>query len=479
MLANLKKALSRKEYLYALIALACGTAMAVINPPFAGVPDEQAHYWKAWAVAMGNLRCRQENAIPLSAYNLPRNGFPPTASVPGVGERIVFHETIERMFEPDAAGLTTEGRTICNATPIGYLPQALGLRLGSLLRLNALSSFYLARMANLTASVAIVFWAIRVIPFGKILLLVIGLLPMTIQQFSSLTYDPLHISLSFLFLAHVLRLSNTPQPPGARELATLAAIGLLAVNVKLGYAGLALLVFLIPAGKFGSRKRYWLWSAGFLAANAVVSAAVYQFFVRDSASIGTGAGIPGVKIAGQVSHVIGSPRNFFMVFVNTVYGNMNFYLESFLFKPGWLIQSLPPLWYLFVIAGMVVLVRNEDEKVDLTGRQRHLLLLVFLVNVLVVFFSLYIGWTRVGEGIVQGVQGRYLLGVFPLLLLFFYKDERALVHEFVRKRLHVLLVCFYLTVFAGAFLAIYRIYYDKNPQAPLTEKIGEKLFGAP
>ena len=52
-------------------------------------------------------------------------------------------------------------------------------------------------------------------------------------------------------------------------------------------------------------------------------------------------------------------------------------------------------------------------------------------------------------------------------------------HEFVRKRLHVLLVCFYLTVFAGAFLAIYRIYYDKNPQAPLTEKIGEKLFGAP
>jgi uncharacterized membrane protein len=478
-MAHLKKVLSRKEYLYALIALSCGTVMAVVNPPFAGVPDEQAHYWKAWAVAVGNIRCRRENTIPLSAYDLPRNGYPPKVSVPGVGERIVFHGTLEKIFEPDAAGLTNEGRTICNATPLGYLPQALGLRIGGLFRLNAASSFYLARITNLIASVAIVSSAIRIIPFGKILLLVIGLLPMTIQQFSSLSYDPLHISLSFLFLAQVLRRSNTPRPVDAGELATLAAIGLLAVNVKLGYAGLALLIFLIPQDKFGSRRRYWLWSTGFLVVNAVVFAALYQFFMRDSASSGTGAGISGVNAAGQVSHVIGSPRNFFMVFVNTVYGNMNFYLESFLFKPGWLIQSLPPLWYLFVIAGMVMLVRNETEDVDLTRRQRYVLLLVFLVNVLAVFFSLYIGWTRVGDGIVQGVQGRYLLGVFPLLLFFFYKDERALVHEFVRKHLQALLVCFYLTVFAGAFLAIYRIYYDKNPTMPLTEKISEKLLGSP
>jgi hypothetical protein len=68
---------------------------------------------------------------------------------------------------------------------------------------------------------------------------------------------------------------------------------------------------------------------------------------------------------------------------------------------------------------------------------------------------------------------------FPLLLLFFYKDERALTYEFVRKHLQVLLACFYLMVFGGAFLSIYRIYYDKHPKMPLTEKISEKLFGSP
>lgn len=470
---------SRKENVYLVLALGFGTIMALLNPPFDGVPDEHAHYWKSWAIAMGNIRCRPGDKIPQSAYDLPVLDFPVRVVVPGVGRRIVFHETLDKLFAPDAEGLVGGVKALCNTNPVGYLPQVSGLLAGRLLHLNALGSFFLARIFNLAVSVFLIYLAIRIVPFGKIVFLLIGLLPMTLQQFASITYDPLHIAFCFLFTAYVLRLSNERDVPlRPREMALLFAVGLLAFNVKYGYIGLGLLVFMLPPGKFKSKRHYWSFCLGYLAAHVALFSMVYRFFQKDFFPPGAGGGgLPGVDMSGQFSHVVNSPVQFIFVFVNTLYGNMNFYLESFLFKPGWLTHSLEPMWYFFVLAGMVLLVRNEREAVPLTTPQRNILLLVFSINLLVVFFSLYLGWTKVGQGIIQGVQGRYLLGFFPLLLLYFYKNENALRYEFFRKHLQALLICFYLAVFGGAFLSVYRIYYDKNPALPLSQKIGEKLFG--
>ncbi len=470
--------LSRKENIYLVLALVCGMVMAIVNPPFDGVPDEHSHYWKAWAVAMGNLRCGPDDEIPRSAKYLPLNDFPVRVSVPGLGKKIVFSETMYKLFEPDTDKLSGGARALCNSSPVGYLPQVLGLRAGRLLHLSALATFYLARIANLVISVLLIALAIRIIPFGKIVLLIIGLLPMTLQQCASVTYDALHIALCFLFTAYVVKLASVPDAPlRRREMALLFVLGLLAFNVKYGYVGLGLLVFMIPAARFVSKRRYWLFTLGFMAGNVLTFYAIYRFFQVTYFPRGAiGGGLSGVNMPRQFSYVIGDPLHFVTVFVNTVYGNMNFYLETFLFKPGWLIQSLPPLWYVFLLAGMVMLVRNEEETVNLSGRQRFILLLVFCANVFVVFFSLYLGWTKVGQGIIEGVQGRYLLSFFPLLILFFYKDDQALRHAFIRKHLQALLICFYLTVFGGAFLAMYRIYYDKNPSMPLTDKITGKLF---
>jgi uncharacterized membrane protein len=307
-------------------------------------------------------------------------------------------------------------------------------------------------------------------------LLAVGLLPMTIQQFASLNYDALHISLCLLFIAAVTRLANAPEESiTTRQLAWLSLVGVLAFNVKFGYVGLALLVFMLPAAKFGSRGRYWLFTTGFLAANAAVFFVAYRFFTGAGGD-GSG-GMPGVDSSGQALHVAGAPSNFLLILANSLYVDVHFYMETFLFKPGWLIQSMPPLWYLLLLAGMFVLLKNESEPIALPRRQRYVLLLTFLVNFLTVFFALYIGWTKVGQGRIEGVQGRYLLAVAPLLILFFYKAGFTYRSAFVRRHLHALLVCFYLAVFAAVFAYTYKIFYDKRPEVSLPTKIGEKLLG--
>jgi len=468
---------SSLQSLYLVIALTSGLLMAVLNPPFAGVPDEQPHFLKAWAVAEGDITCRPGNTIPTAAYDLSYN-YPKFVKVPGGGEKVVFHKTLQKLFKPDNPDdRTRNAYAVCGAPPLGYLPQAVGLRIGSLFHLSALAGFYLARILNLVASVLLVYWAIRLIPFGKMVLLVIGLLPMTLQQFAALGYDALHIATSFLLLAYVLKLACSPDEPlRLREAASLLVVGVFVCNVKFGYLGLTFLVFLLPVSKFRDRKRYWLFSLGYVAVNVLIFYLVYRYFQAHLAP-GGGPGLPRVHTGKQFDHVVGAPLQFLSALLNSLYTKFNFYFETFLFKPGWLNASLPPLWYVFMAAGMAILVRSQEEEVPLTRRQRFIILGVFLLNLVAVYFSMYIAWTPVGARRIEGVQGRYLLSFFPLLVLFFYKAGFTFRHEYLSRNIRAILTVFYIAMIGWAFLSLYEIYYDKEPDVPLVVKMAEKLSG--
>lgn len=471
---RLKTFLARKENLYLVLALTCGLVMALLNPPFLGVPDEHAHFWRAWAVARGDLRCWPENKIPKSAYDLPAT-TPPTVKVPGAGRRVIFNEMIEKLFEEDSAELSLKGSSICGSSPLGFLPQAVGLRLGTLLHFSALADFYLARIFNLIASVLLVALAIRISPFGKILFLLIGLLPMTLQQFASLSYDGLNIALCFLFIAYVLKLSaQTDELLRTREVVALFVLGLLAFNAKLGYVGLALLVFLIPTTRFTTPLRYWLHSVGYVA----VQAAVFRVVSRFLASGNSGSqGIAGVNAHQQTILVINSPLHFLNLVYSTIYTDIQFFFETTLFKPGWLNESLPALWYGFLVVGMVMFVRNEEEEALLSRRQRFIVLGVFLVNFFALFYAMYAGWTKVGAKRISGVQGRYLLAFFPLLLLFFYKAGFSFKSAGFRKHYPTLLVLFYLVLFGWMLSSLFEMYYDKEPDVSYSERLLGRLSG--
>jgi uncharacterized membrane protein len=477
MRSGLREWFSLKENIYLAFALSCGLFMAVVNPPFEGVPDEHPHYWKAWAVALGDMTCRSENAIPMSAFMLPSE-VPLRVDLPGVkGKRIVFARTWEKLFEPDAEQQSNGASALCGALPLAYFPQALGLRVGRFFHGSALISFFLGRICNLLVTVFVMYWAIRLIPFGKTVLLVFCLLPMTLQQAAGFGYDALHIASCYLFIAYVLKLAGAAESQlRLGEAVALFAIGLLVCNVKYGYLGLLLLILLLPLRKFGTRRNRWLFSLGFLAVNLLVFYAGYRF-LQAYPQPGAG-GMANVSDVDQARHVGGAPSQFLMVVLNSLYMKFNFYFETFLYKPGWLRASLPPMWYVLMVAGMFLLIRNEDEPVPLTMRQRWVILLTFLANLFAVMLAMYVSWTPVGAPRVEGVQGRYFLCFSPLLVLFFYKSGFTFRFAFVRRNLARLLVVFYLVMLGWAFLSLYEIYYDKQPKTSLLEKVRDKFFAS-
>jgi len=184
-----------------------------------------------------------------------------------------------------------------------------------------------------------------------------------------------------------------------------------------------------------------------------------------------------VNSSQQSAIVLGSPLHFLNLVYSTIYTDIRFFFETTLFKPGWLNDSLPALWYAFLVVGMVLFVRNEEEEVPLSRRQRYIILGVFLVNFFALFYAMYTGWTKVGATRIMGVQGRYLLAFLPLLLLFFYKAGFSFKAASFRKHYTALLVLFYLVLFGWMLASLFEIFYDKEPSVSYLERLLGWLSG--
>jgi len=447
------------ENIYLAAALTFGLLFVFINPPFTGVPDEGAHFFKAWSVANGQLKCTGHDAIPKTAAELP-DKIQPVKIQKIDGKKISGSKMKDALLAKDSGETQMIGGIICGAVPFGYISPAIGLNIGRLLHFSPLLDFYLARLFNLLLAVFLTYWAIRIIPFGKIIFLLVALLPITIQQFASLSYDALHISLIFLFTAYILKIAVSKETKiTKKEIIILLLLSFVGLNVKTGYFALSLLAFIIPASKFENRKQYWVFMTGIVALNIAAFFAIGRIFSD------IGALAKGVDPQAQLQHVISNPVAFAYLAGKTLYKKIIFFVETFIYKPGWMDYSLSYLFYLLTIFGMIIFARNEEEKVELDKKQRLILLGVFLAVFFMAFLSLYMVWNKAGsDNTIAGMQGRYFLSIFPLFILSFYKSKFSFKFEFVKKHTRELLVIFYVIIFIFVFQKIYSVYYDKTPK---------------
>lgn len=450
----------KKENLYASLALAFGLMMVVFNPPFAGVPDEHAHYWKAWSFAEGQWKCTGHgDQIPKTAEKLPDAIKP--IKYEGVEDKkivVAFLRAHLQMDETDEKATITGAN--CPATPFGYIPQIIGLRLGSLLGLSPLADVYLARAMNLIASVFLVYWASRVAPFGKMVFLLVGLLPMTIQQFASLSYDALQIGFALLFVAYVFKLMVEEGNVKPKEIVILLGLSAIGLNIKLGYFPLAFLALLVPASRFVDRKRYWTFVASVPAAAIAVFLVARKIFVDIAPPDWTDP-------AGQLRFILYAPFNFLHSVFETIYGTgLTKYIAGVLYRPGWG-EDVSHYLLLFIFFGFLIFLRNEEETVPLGKRQRLILFLVSIGNLLLLYLALYIGWSKVGADKVSGVQGRYLIPLLPVFIFTFYKAPfRLLDFKKVKEYKGIFLFLFVSLMFLFVFVSVYENHYNKAKEEP-------------
>jgi uncharacterized membrane protein len=391
---------------FLIVALVWGLVLVFLVPPFQNF-DELAHYYRAWSVAEGQLRVPPNGIVPVpqSVAELPAQ-FP---IVPIATRQAETNIRIipDLLWQPITHQLVPSSSFASSYAPIGYIPQAAGVLVARVLGRSPLLSVYLGRLANLLASVLLIFFALRLLPFARPVMFVIALLPMTMLQMSSLSADALLISGTFFFAALTLRYSRTMALDWL-HVAALATSAALLLNAKPGYAALAFLVLIIPPSRFASRSRYATAVAATLLATAAL-AGVIMLTTPDSREVTNqmlGAH-NGVDAHAQVAFVLDHPLRFAQV-VHTTLGTIGVSLAKqavgiYAWGALKISNTVAIIGWLALLAALFL-----REEVRVRRWQRLVLILASLAIAGSVAAGLYVAFTPVGGPVINGLQGRYL-----------------------------------------------------------------------
>ncbi|MEG0020877.1 MAG: DUF2142 domain-containing protein, partial [Oscillospiraceae bacterium] len=155
--------------------------------------------------------------------------------------------------------------TITSVFPPLYFAQTLGVLLARILNFGYIPMLLMGRAFNLLLYVVLVYLAIKTLPFFKLPLCLVSLLPIPLQLAGSFSYDTLVMGMCFLFIALCFKYAYGTEILSAKQIGVLAVLGALIAPSKTIYITVVALCFIIPSAKFKSKKVAYLAKVGIIA----------------------------------------------------------------------------------------------------------------------------------------------------------------------------------------------------------------------
>ena len=408
----IKKYNLKIENIFLLIAPIICIFFMITMPTFKN-HDEYYHWLKAYEVSEGHLMTPIENGIQGSmmpkqvAEVLPKDWT--TMDYRDVKERlkIQINEDDKEVLNPETAAVYSF---------VQYVPQATGIAIARLFTNNAYIITYAGRMLNMIVAIAILYFAIKIIPFGKKMLLIPAMIPIAIEGFTSLSPDAITISMAFLYIAYILHLAfdKKVEKIKSKDKIALLIMSIIIALCKIVYIPLVGLLLIIPKEKFKDNKNKiinFIVIAGIAVVINLIWLAIssrYLSTFREGDS----------KI--QVLLALQNPIQFIQQFLYTLNINSgNYILSLFGSDLGWgelvKINTIVP----YCLLGIYVFTAITDNKLKNRFEVYQIvwISLVVLAIIALVFASLYVQWTTIGNESIIGVQGRYFLPIIPLIML--------------------------------------------------------------
>ena len=309
-------------------------------------------------------------------------------------------------------------------SPIGYYPAILGLTIARLLNLGTIPMLYLAKLFMLAFYIFGLYWAIQRIPFGKSTLFVIAILPMSIFLSASFSYDTVIIALSMMLIAQILYLAyGDILKIGIIDVVTSAALVFLLSPLK-AYLPIALLFFIIPRSRFHSRMQYFGFCFSMLAvgiASILIANLSFITSICPNHTL-TNQYISDSTPAYTIDWVLNNPLKTIIIILRTTVCKAGSYAMTMLgARLGWL--NIPISGWIIdgiFLCLLATCLKEEGEEIVPSKKQR----LSFVLSSALIYVAFLLGmlvwWTKSGEGVIEGVQGRYFIPVLPLILFSLY-----------------------------------------------------------
>lgn len=408
------------QTLWLLMALGFGIFRIFIITPHSGW-DEYGHYEISYTYSdqllfkFGEPHLMDENHADYSNLEIQNN-----VKSAYLRYKDPFFEKVETKVD--------KSRSPSTPNPFQYLPQSLGISIARLLHFNFMPLYFLGRLFNLLFYVFCIYFAIQIIPYGKLVFFTCGLSAVCLQQAASFSMDSFILATSFLFFALLINSISKNEKIEKKEIFLLCLLAVALSPSKLIYFPLTFLAILIPSCRFKTLKQNVLTKALIIFCGIFAILLFSMLSAKGSTESSEIAnGIKTIYSGEQgwtLSDILKNPAKVLSMAMWTLRYTWADWFTEALGKPLMGVPAPFPLWarqitLLLMLASALFFTKENENKTILTIWQKLLIVFVILcVVALALAGELYI-WTPLNAKSIEGVQGRYFLPIFPLILFLF------------------------------------------------------------
>ena len=385
-----------------------------------GVPDEPGHLDTAYKYS-NKILLVEDTETPGTIYKRVCDVEMSDMLANGLESNSYYQLMTDTFAKPGDTELTEVSYVdSTNLVPgIVYLPSALGLSVGRIFGFSAMLTLQLARIFNLICFILLVWTAICLIPFGKNLLAMVAVLPITLQQAASFSYDAMVNGGLMLFAALCFRMWKRKQKE-KWEIILSVILTVFAAMVK-GGVYLPLLLLLLPAfaGRLNlkdqGQRKYFLGIS--LCAAAVILLTIVKFFPVLQTFV-EGNGQSGDNALYTAPYLLQHPLKVVYLYWNTLIQEGDVLLQGLLGGIlSWLDIRMNWMFQLVFFIGLLLMANIEKDRFNGCRREKILIASACGISIVLIMASMLVGYTKISVDYIQGLQGRYFL---PLALPLFY-----------------------------------------------------------
>lgn len=386
--------------LASLIIILLGSFYVVVNS-ILDTPDEIAHLGRAYYVSEGNFSMEEDysDIFVSEDFEIINEDIYKNFSETNLAD---YKHSNDKVNAPQLSATNTN-------LFISYLPQAVGLFIGRILNLNLFSTFLLGRFLNLIAYALLVKKALEMANKWQTPLAFIACMPMMLFLAASYNPDAISMGLTFITLALFIKLTQK-EDIQKKDLIIYTLLCSLLSTIKLPYVALIGLLFFLKPKNY-TRKKFFSFSVVCLSLTGIISI-IWLLSYLNVAPVHRPDGVDAIA---QLENLLSSFKLMFKVIISTVFMNINRY--KMLFSFGWLSYESIEIAFLHLFTFGAICV-SYPLKIKLSKLNKLGLVIIAIAISILINLSQYLTWTPVGTEFVQGVQGRYFIGVYAMFPLF-------------------------------------------------------------
>ena len=313
-----------------------------------------------------------------------------------------------------------------------FVPAAIGISIGRLLGLSTILVLFLGRMCNLLTFVLLTGLAIKIIPVGKNVIGALGMLPITLQQAASASYDAMINGCIFLFIALCIRFSQKVERK-KWQIVVLIMISILLAVVKGGvYLPVLLILLLYREGTDRSahkmnrisssltKHKKWLWLVIAIFGVGLVILLLLRYLptIMSLMSISTVSKTGDGETLYSIGYIIRHPLQLLYLYWNTIVDVGDNHFSGFLGgRLAWYDVKCSWLLLIGLFICMLLLVNVEKDQYQGGKKEKGIMLTAAGMSIFLIMLSMVFACTTVGSTYIFGLQGRYCLAIAPLMLM--------------------------------------------------------------